>query len=140
RAGRATGTLDNRLAVYGSNSSRIPSIAGRVIPEPVYTIEEYRGKILDRLYRDIAPHDPEGVLQHEWLNARGAIARFERNTIEIRVLDVQECPLADVAICAAVVAVLRSTIAERWASLAMQQAAEVEPLASILLTTIRSAD
>ena len=52
------------------------------------------------MYDDIAPLDPDAVLQHEWLNARGAIARFDRNTIELRVLDVQECPRADLAICA----------------------------------------
>jgi hypothetical protein len=32
------------------------------------------------------------VLRHEWVNARGAIARFDRSAIEIRVLDVAECP------------------------------------------------
>src|SRR2546421_126116 len=40
--GRATGMLDNRLAVHGSNSSRVPSIAGRVVPEPVFSIQRYR--------------------------------------------------------------------------------------------------
>ena len=45
------------------------------------------------IYRDLAPHDPEGVLRHEWVNARGAIARFDRMAIEIRVLDVQETPV-----------------------------------------------
>jgi hypothetical protein len=79
-------------------------------------------------------------LQHEWLNARGAIARFSRNTIEIRVLDVQECPRADLAICAATVAVLQALVAERWSPLTLQQAAAVEPLATIFLTAIRSAD
>jgi len=38
------------------------------------------------------------VLQNEWLNSRGAIARFERDTIEIRVLDSQETPAAELAI------------------------------------------
>ena len=32
------------------------------------------------------------------MNSRGAIARFDRNAIEIRVIDVQECPKADLAI------------------------------------------
>ena len=38
------------------------------------------------------------MLQHEWVNSRGAIIRFMRRAIEIRVLDVQECVKADVAV------------------------------------------
>ena len=56
---------------------------------------------------DIAPLDPDGTLQHEWLNSRGAIARFDRNAIEIRVLDIQECPVADLAICFQVMSFLK---------------------------------
>jgi len=138
--GRITGLLDNRLEVYRLNSRKIAAVAGRVIPEPAFSRAEYDTQILEPLYAEIAPHDPAGVLRNEWLNARGAIARFSRNTIEIRVLDVQECPQADVAICAAIVAVLQALVSERWSPLALQQAAAVEPLASILLTSIRNAD
>src|SRR5258706_15402909 len=102
--------MDGRLDVYRTNSAKIPSIAGSVIPEPVFTHADYQREILERAYRDIAPYDPEGVLQHEFLNARGAIARFDRDAIEIRVLDIQECPKADLAIAAAIVAVLRSLV------------------------------
>jgi gamma-glutamyl:cysteine ligase YbdK (ATP-grasp superfamily) len=105
---KVTGILDNRMRVYQGNARRVPSVAAAVVPEPVFTRADYEEQILRRIYRDIAPLDPEGVLQHEWLNARGAIARFDRNTIEVRVLDVQECPQADLAICAAIVAVLRA--------------------------------
>jgi gamma-glutamyl:cysteine ligase YbdK (ATP-grasp superfamily) len=138
--GRITGLLDNRLEVYRTNSRKIAGVAGRVIPEAAFSQAAYEAQILEPLYAEIAPHDPERVLQHEWLNARGAIARFSRNTIEIRILDVQECPQADLAICAAAVAVLRALIAEQWSPLTLQQAVAVEPLASVFLTTIRSAD
>ena len=37
-------------------------------------------------------------LQHEFLNSRGAILRFDRSAIEIRVVDLQECVRMDVAI------------------------------------------
>lgn len=93
-----TGRLDERLAVYKTNAARIPSVTGQVVPEPVYAQADYRKAILEPMYRDIAPLDPAGILQDEWLNARGAIARFDRNAIEIRVTDVQECPAADLAI------------------------------------------
>ncbi|HEY5623468.1 MAG TPA: glutamate-cysteine ligase family protein, partial [Gammaproteobacteria bacterium] len=86
--GRVTGTLDTRLDVYRTNTRRIPSVTGRVIPEPAMTRAEYEARILEPMYRAIAPHDPDGILRHEWLNARGAIARFDRGAIEIRVIDV----------------------------------------------------
>ncbi|WP_027714592.1 glutamate-cysteine ligase family protein [Desulfuromonas sp. TF] len=138
--GRPTGLLDNRLEVYRNNQRRIPSIAAQVIPEPVFSRAEYEERILRPMYRDIAAHDPQGVLQCEWLNSRGAIARFERSAIEIRVLDVQECPRADLAIASLVVAVVRALTDERWSSLAEQQRWPVTALERILLAAIRQGE
>jgi len=138
--GRVTGLMDNRLDAYRKNSARIPSITGHVIPEPVFTITDYEEQILRRMYADIAPYDPEGILQFEWLNARGAIARFERNTIEIRVLDTQECPAADLAIIETIVAALKAMCAERWIAFEEQQSWAVAPLEEILLQTVADAE
>jgi gamma-glutamyl:cysteine ligase YbdK (ATP-grasp superfamily) len=138
--GRLSGVLDNRLEVYRTNSRKVPMVAGRVIPEPAFTREAYETEILRPLYAAMIPHDPSGVLRHEWLNARGAIARFLRNTIEIRVMDVQECPEADLSICAAVVALLQALIGGRFGSLDCQRSFATLPLESILLSTIREAD
>jgi gamma-glutamyl:cysteine ligase YbdK (ATP-grasp superfamily) len=138
--GKLTGLMDNRLDVYQSNASKVPSVSGRVIPEPVYSRADYESTILGPIYNDLAPHDPEGTLREEWVNARGAIARFDRNAIEIRVLDVQECPAADVAICAAVAGVLQAIVGERWSELYTQQAWGIEPLRAIMLDCIRDAD
>ena len=138
--GRATGFLDNRLEVYRRNQKVIPSITGRVIPEAVYTQRTYRKRILEPIYRDIAAHDPEGVLRHEWINSRGAIVRFDRGTLEIRISDMQECPGADIAVAAAIIGVLMTHVAERWISLGEQKAWEVEPLRKILWETIRYGD
>jgi len=136
-----TGYLDTRLVHYREHAGRIPSMGGSVIPETVSTREEYERNILKPIYEELAPHDPDGILgAHEWLNARGAIARFDRNTIEIRVLDMQECPRADLAICAAAVAVLQALVAERWISFREQQSQPLESLVSILDATIRDAD
>jgi gamma-glutamyl:cysteine ligase YbdK (ATP-grasp superfamily) len=137
---RLTGLLDTRLDFYRTNSRRIPSLTAGVVPEPIFNRREYRQRILERMYDDIRPHDPEGVLQHEFLNSRGAIARFDRNAIEIRVLDAQECPLADVAVCAAVAGVLRALVDQRWCSLEVQQSFATEPLQTIFLATARDAD
>lgn len=100
--GKFTGYRDTRLAVYSKNQSKIPSIAGDVIPEPVFSKEEYEKLILGPIYRDIAPFDPEKILSEEWLNSRGAIARFDRSAVEIRLIDAQESPRKNLAAAAAV--------------------------------------
>ena len=99
--------LDNRLAAYRDNARRVPSVTGRVVPERVHTRLEYRHRILETIYKDLAPLDAEGILHHEWVNARGAIARFGRGSIEIRLIDAQESPAADLAVVAAVVGAVR---------------------------------
>ena len=79
-------------------------------------------------------------MQEEWLNARGAIARFDRNTIEIRLLDVQECPAADMAICTAIVQVMEAMIEEAWCDADRQKIWETAPLAEVLSETTRYAE
>lgn len=138
--GRVTGLLDTRLEVYRRNQERLPLVAGEVIPEGVFTPQEYERQILQPMYRQIAPLDPGGILQHEWLNSRGAIPRFERDTVEIRLLDVQETPAADLAIAWLVVAVLRELTQERWSSLAAQQAMGTASLSRLLLGAIRDGE
>ncbi len=140
RDGRVDGTMDHRLAAYRGNARRVPSVSGRVIPERMRTREEYQTKLLGRLYADIAPLDPEGVLRHEWLNARGAIARFDRGAIEIRLIDAQECPLADLSVAAAVHAAVRELTEGALASAAGEADFETDRLADLLDRTIRDAD
>ena len=98
---------NGRLHVYRSNAKKIPLVSGSVIPEPARCRSQYEREILEPMYAAIRPFDPEALLQHEWLNARGAIARFDRSTIEIRTIDAQENATANIAICAAIVEVLR---------------------------------
>ncbi|HAV65569.1 MAG TPA: glutamate--cysteine ligase [Verrucomicrobiales bacterium] len=131
--GRRAPLLDMRLETYRHNCRRIPSITGNVIPEPVKSPADYRRDILKPIYRDLAPHDPEGILQEEWANARGAIARFERSTIEIRVLDIQECPAADLAIIQFIVAILRALVSGGLSSEERQHRVSTLSLESLLL-------
>jgi gamma-glutamyl:cysteine ligase YbdK (ATP-grasp superfamily) len=138
--GAVTGLLDTRLEHYRLNSRIIPSVTGEVIPEPVYSRDDYRHGILERMYRDIAASDPDGILQHEWLNSRGAIARFDRDAIEIRVLDIQECPLADLAFAAAISAVIEAHTRERWVDGRSQRETAVAELAPILRATLAGGD
>jgi gamma-glutamyl:cysteine ligase YbdK (ATP-grasp superfamily) len=130
--GERNGILDNRLVVYRSNCARIPSVTGEVVPEPIGSIGEYHERVLERIYLDLAPHDRDGVLRHEWVNARGAIARFDRMAIEIRVLDVQETPAMDVAYAALIVEVLKLLCAEQWLDTAGMNRWRTERLAVLL--------
>lgn len=135
--GKKSGFLDTRMEVYRTNSLKIPSITGDLIPEPVFDSEMYQKVILEPIYKDLDPFDPEKVLQEEWVNARGAIARFERNSIEIRIIDVQETPFADIAIAAAVIGVIRMLADEKFCSINDQKLWQSAPLRQIFLKTIK---
>ena len=63
--GRLSGLSDTRLAVYRKNCARVPSVTGAVVPEAVYSMAEYDRTILQRIYADLQPLDPAGILRHE---------------------------------------------------------------------------
>lgn len=138
--GRITGHLDTRLQVYAQNQARIAAITGAVVPEAVFSRADYERQILQPMYAAIAPFDPAGLLQEEWLNSRGAIARFDRHAIEIRVLDTQESVAADLAVVAAVVAVLRSLVRQEFVDYERQTSVATEPLAALLRAISRDAE
>lgn len=133
-------TLDARLVAYRGNARRVPSVTGLVVPEPAFTQEQYEREILGRIYADMAPLDPEGTLRHEWANARGAIARFDRGTVEVRVIDAQECPAADLAVVAAVSEVVRALAVGPLAHRDPSEDPSTEALAALLEVTTESAD
>ena len=136
--GKWTGLLDYRMSVYGSNASAIPSVSGQVVPEPLFDPAQYQSELLDGIYRDLAPLDPDGVLQEEWVNARGAIARFERNAIEIRVIDTQECPEMDMAIALMIFHALKALVEETWSDGWTQSTVEQDYLVQIFGRVCRS--
>lgn len=138
--GRATGLMDTRLEIYRSNAKRVPAVAGIVIPERVFTRKDYEHGLLESIYAALAPLDPDGVLRHEWVNSRGAIARFDRHAIEIRLVDVQEHPGADLAIAAAITAAVRCLTEEAWCSTRSQAKWHERELAVLLSAAIRDAD
>jgi gamma-glutamyl:cysteine ligase YbdK (ATP-grasp superfamily) len=138
--GKISDFHDTRLSYYRNNQRKVPSVMGRIIPEPVYTEAAYRQSILKTMYRDIAAYDPEGTIQHEWLNSRGAIARFERNAIEIRVIDTQECPAANIAVSELIVGVIQLLVSGQWTPVEDQKKWPVSPLVSIFRDTIRGGE
>lgn len=135
--GKVSGLADSRLEFYRHNQRRVPEIAGKVIPERAFTRQEYEAAIFGKIYAAIAPHDPKGELQYEWLNSRGAIARFDRNAIEIRVLDIQESPTADAAMVAAVVSLVRACYDGVWLDTKAQQQYDEEALLPIFVACLQ---
>lgn len=89
---------------------------------------------------DIAPYDPEHLLNHFFLNSRGAIARFDRGAVEIRLVDIQECPDADIAIAEWEVAILKGLAEGEFANDSQIRALDTDALAKILLSTTHSAE
>jgi len=138
--GAYTGYLDSRLEVYRKNQIKIPSITGKVIPEQVFTKNDYENIILNQIYKDIAPFDNENILKYEWLNSRGAIARFDRNTIEIRVVDIQENTKADLALVGLFSFLLKELIEEKYISFEVQKDFHENELSEIFLSTIKDAE
>lgn len=136
--GKFSGFHDTRLEVYRTNSKLIPSLTGLIIPEPVLGIDEYRKTILARIYSDLEKHDPERIISHEWVNARGCIPRFSRGTIEIRTCDVQECPGADIACAGLIIEVLKKLVDEKISSFNEQLAPDTFSLYKILMSVIKN--
>ncbi|SFN24238.1 Gamma-glutamyl:cysteine ligase YbdK, ATP-grasp superfamily [Nitrosospira briensis] len=138
--GNNTGFMNFRMENYRTHQIRVPSTIGRVIPETVTSRAGYEAEILSPMYRDIAVLDEKGILQHEWLNVRGAVPRFDRNAIEIRVIDTQECPQANLAIAAVTIDAVRALYDETYAPLAEQQAMSTDELATIMHACICDAE
>lgn len=138
--GRYTGLLDARMQVYRYNSMAIPTMTGDLIPEAIFTPVEYQRTILEPIYAQSASLDPTGILRDEWANARAAIARFDRNAIEIRVIDSQEYPLADLAICFAVAEAVRLFTDEKLADYSAQKTWSVARLYRLFFDAVRDAE
>lgn len=131
---------DYRMEVYRTNSKKVPSVTGWIVPEAAFSYQEYDDKIFQPMYRDIDPFDTDDILKEEWLNSRGAIAHFGRGSIEIRVLDVQECPLADLAIVRFVTDVLKALVDEKWSGRRDQKSWNEKQLYAILLDVMKDAE
>lgn len=138
--GDNAGFLDFRMENYRTHQLRVPSTIGVVIPETSTSRAGYETEILAPMYKEMSALDPKGVLQHEWLNARGAIPRFDRSAIEIRVIDMQECIQANFAIAAVTTDAVHALYDEMYAPLAEQNAMSTSALGEILRACIRDAE
>ncbi|WP_340104062.1 carboxylate-amine ligase [Rhodohalobacter sp. 8-1] len=130
--------LDYRMEMYRTNSLKIPSITGLIIPEQVFSHDDYQTKIFDTMYHDIAPFDPDRILQDEWLNSRGAMSRWDRGAIEVRVMDIQEHPGADIAILEWIVNLAKHLVSGGFCSLDEQKSWHERDLYDLLLGTMKN--
>lgn len=138
--GKDTGYLDARMHVYKTNQKEIPEMTGKVIPEQVFNKLDYIKEIFDPINKAIKPYDTDNILDKHFLNSRGAIARFDRNAIEIRVIDVQECPKADIAIAVLIIETLKLIVSEELVSLEDQKKWHEDHLFSIFNDVIEDAE
>jgi len=129
--GKLTGILDTRLTFYKTNQAKIPSITGKVIPEAIFSKRNYLNQIYEKIKSDISVHDTNKILNPIWVNSRGAIPRFDRGSIEIRVMDVQECPSADMAIIELVIETLKGLVNGKFIDLEEQMKYRTEGLVHI---------
>ncbi len=134
--GKLTGLLDTRLKYYKTNQAKIPSITGKVIPEAVFSKRNYLNTIYEKIKSDIAPYDPGEELNAIWVNSRGAIPRFDRGSIEIRIMDIQECPAADIAVLTIVIETIKALTENLFTTLEAQMKWKTETLAQIFDQTI----
>ncbi|HEX6132991.1 MAG TPA: glutamate-cysteine ligase family protein [Longimicrobiales bacterium] len=103
---------DSRLGWILQHQSRIPETCGRIVPEYVDSFNAYRRDILQPMYGALDRFPNSEPIRHEFLNSRGAVLRFARRALEIRVLDTQECVRMDAAISVFARAALRQLTAE----------------------------
>lgn len=136
--GASTGMLDTRMRYYRTNQAAIPSITGKVIPEGVFSKRQYFNSVYEKIRTDISPHDPGNILDPIWVNSRGAIPRFDRGSIEIRVMDIQECPQADLAIQSFVIETIKALVGEKFCPLEVQMKAGTDMLSDLLDATART--
>lgn len=133
-----TGYMDKRLYYYEKNQSKIPILTGKVVPEKLFSKYAYQKHIYDRIAAAIKPFDPEGILKPVWLNSRGAMARFDRGAIEIRIIDIQECVSADLAIVALLTGLVRLLVREKLVSFHVQESFETDHLYMVMKGCVKA--
>lgn len=132
-----TGYYDRRLYYYERNQSKIPILTGKVIPERIYSKHGYQKYIYDKIAEAILPFDTDNILKPIWLNSRGAIARFDRGAIEIRIIDLQECPKADMSVVALIVQLLKLLVEGQLVSFEKQKSFETSALQEIFHVVVK---
>jgi glutathione synthase/RimK-type ligase-like ATP-grasp enzyme/gamma-glutamyl:cysteine ligase YbdK (ATP-grasp superfamily) len=96
--GELQGSADARLAWILEHQARIPESCGELVPEYVESFGDYRRSILQPMYAALDGLPDSAAIRHDFFNARGAVFKFSRRAMEVRVLDTQECVKMDIAV------------------------------------------
>ncbi len=137
--GRVGTSLDMGMEHYQEHYRKMPELMGPLIPEAVFNQEDYYREVFAPIAKAIAAYDQQTILDHQVANSRGAVARFDRGSIEIRVIDEQESPGADLAIAELVIAVINGLCTGKWMSSYIQRAWHESDLLAIFKDAIAKA-
>lgn len=138
--GKFTGFTDSRMEAYLHHQEKMPCLMGKLIPEQVFSEKDYNEKIFQPIIRELKPYDTENIMDRYFMNSRGAIARFDRGAIEIRVIDIQECPSADISIAYLIVETLKMLVAGEFSSLEQQKSLNENDLFPIFFDIIKQGE
>lgn len=105
--GELQDSVDSRMEWILRHQAAVPETQGEILPEYIGSLSDYRRRILQPMYDAVAGKPGGDVLQHDFLNARGAVLKQGRRALEVRVIDTQECIKLDIAIAVFARAVLR---------------------------------
>jgi carboxylate-amine ligase len=129
--GAITPRMSNRLFYYEEARKNRPAAVGKFIPEAVFSERKYRSMILEPLEKEVGQ---SGTNLSQW-NGRAAIPHFDRGSLEIKIMDGQECPAAELAIITLIIESLKALVDERWVTFEQQQKVGSEILSGILSET-----
>ncbi len=93
-------TVCTRLAWIVQHQARVPASCGDIVPEPCTGWADYERTVIEPMYDAVDALPDAGALRREYFNARGAVFKRSRTSMEVRVLDTQECVKMDVAVAA----------------------------------------
>ncbi|MEX2584358.1 MAG: glutamate-cysteine ligase family protein [Gemmatimonadota bacterium] len=99
--------VDNRMEWIYRHQAAVPESQGDILPEYIQSLSDYRRTVLQPMYRALDRYPGAEPLKHDFFNARGAVFKFSRRALEVRVLDMQECVKLDIAIAVLVRTLLR---------------------------------
>ena len=135
--GEFTGIMSARMDACLHHVDAAPELIGPVIPEAVFSEEDYYRAVFSPMAQALVRMDAAQVLDHFSMNARAAVARFDRGDVELRVMDVQECVSANLALAELTMCVLRAMGSGRWVSPYLQRAWSEDDLYPIFQQTVR---
>jgi len=135
--GAGAGVMSARAEASMHHVDSLPQLLGPVVPEAVFSEEDYYRTVFSPMAQALAAVDAGQALDHFCMNARAAVARFDRGELELRVLDRQECITADLALAEMTLAVVRAMGSGRWVSTYLQRAWSEDDLFPIYMQTVR---